>query len=96
MDAPVTPSIGSAEDRLPANRADIRASFQVVHESSAEATKLAAEKVATLGNQLRAFGADKARVETTFSMDPIYEQYRDKSGTLNDNERAASHLAPIS
>lgn len=88
MDAPVTPSIGSAETRLMANRAAIQASFQVVDESSAEATRLAAEKVANLGAQLRAFGADKARVETTFSMEPIYEQYRDKAGTLNDNERA--------
>ena len=88
MEAPVTPSIGSAQVRLRANRASIDASFQVVDENSAEATRLAADKIANLGAQLRAFGAEKARVETSFYMEPIYEQYRDKSGTLNDNERA--------
>lgn len=88
MNAPVTPSIGAAEVRLRANRASIDASFQVVDTSSAEATRVAAEKITNLAAQLRAFGAEKARVETSFYMEPIYEQYRDKAGTLNDNERA--------
>lgn len=88
MDQPILASSGFFRTDFPANRADFTATFQSVDKSSAKATGMSAEKVRALGAQLRAFGAEKARIETTFTMTPIYDQYRDRAGDLIDNERA--------
>jgi uncharacterized protein YggE len=88
MREPVIASIGYVQTEIPANRAGFSATFQVIDKTAPEATKAAADKVRALGEALRAFGADKVRVETTFTMRPIYDQYRDKDGNLIDNQRA--------
>jgi uncharacterized protein YggE len=88
MRDPVIASIGYVRVELPANRASFSATFQVVERSVPDATKAAAEKVRELGQTLRAFGQDKVQVETTFTMRPLYEQYRDKEGNLVNNQRS--------
>lgn len=88
MREPVIASIGHVRTEVPANRAVFRASFQTVKESAPEATAAAADQVRALGDQLRAFGADKVRVEATFSIRPLYDQYRDKDGNVLENQRA--------
>lgn len=88
MDQPIIASSGLVETDLRANRAQFRASFQVVDASAATATRGAAEKVRALGQALAAYGADRVRVETTFSMRPLYEQYRDREGNRIDNQRS--------
>ena len=88
MREPVIASIGYVQTEVPSNRASFSANFQVVDRTAPEATKAAADKVRQLGEALRGFGPDKVRVETTFTMRPIYDQYRDKDGNLIDNQRA--------
>jgi uncharacterized protein YggE len=88
MDQPIIASTGFVERELPTNRANFNASFQVVERTAAEATKKAADRVRELSLALIQPGADKVRVETNFSIQPIYEQYRDKEGNRIDNQRA--------
>ncbi|HEX8233244.1 MAG TPA: SIMPL domain-containing protein [Caulobacteraceae bacterium] len=87
MREPVIASVGHVRTETPANRARFAASFQVVDRTAEAATGKAAEKVRELGRALAAYGAERARVETTFSMQPIFDQYRDKEGNLLENRR---------
>jgi hypothetical protein len=87
MDKPVIPSVGHVWTEVPSNRASIDAVYQVVDRELGAATKAAADKVRALGQALEAYGADRVRVATTFEITPLYAQYRDKQGELNDNER---------
>lgn len=88
MDKPVMPSIGHVWTEVPANRADAAATYDVVDDQAADATKAAAGKVRALGQALEAYGADKVRITTTFTITPLYAQYKDKQGELNTNQRA--------
>ncbi len=88
MDKPIIASVGYVWAEVQANRATASAVYQVVDKDSAIATKAAADKVRALGQALEAFGADKVRIATTFSIQPLYTQYRDKDGQLNENARA--------
>lgn len=88
MDKPVIPSVGYVWTEVPSNRASIEAVYQVVDRDVGSATKAAADKVRALGKALEAYGAERVRVATTFEITPLYAQYRDKQGDLNDNERA--------
>ena len=88
MDKPIIASLGNVWTEVLANRANASATYQVVEKDSALATKAAADKVLALGQALEAYGQDKVRVATTFSIVPLYAQYRDKDGQINENERA--------
>jgi hypothetical protein len=88
MDKPIIASSGYVRAETLANRANFVATYQVVDRDQAAATKAAAAKVKALGGVLAAFGPDKVRTETTFDINPLYDQYRDKDGALIDNERA--------
>lgn len=88
MREPVIASIGSVRTEVPANRAGFSASFQTVKPTAAEATAAAADQVRALSDQLRAFGAERVRVEASFSIRPLYDQYRDKDGNVQENQRA--------
>jgi uncharacterized protein YggE len=85
---PVMASSGYVETEVAANRASFSANFQSVAKTAPEATKAAADQVRALSKTLGALGADRARVETSLSMQPLYEQYRDKEGNLQTNVRA--------
>jgi uncharacterized protein YggE len=88
MDQPIIASTGYVKADVLANRASFSASFQVVGKTAPEATKAAADKVRELGRALAAFDPSKVTVQTTFSMRPIYDQYRNREGNLVDNQRA--------
>ncbi|NEX92233.1 SIMPL domain-containing protein [Caulobacter sp. 17J65-9] len=88
MQEPVIASIGLVRTELPANRAAFTAQFQAVERTSAAAQQAAAAKVREIDSVLRAYGADKVRIETTLSTRPLYEQYRDKDGNILENQRA--------
>lgn len=88
MREPVIASLGLVRVELPANRARFSAQFSAVEHDAAAATRTAARKVADLDAALRATGADRVRLTTTFATRPLYNQYRDKDGNLIDNQRA--------
>jgi uncharacterized protein YggE len=81
-------SSGFAEVEVPSNRANFSAQFQVVDRDVATATRLASEKIKALGGVLSSYGAEKVRIETSFSTRPLFDQYRDKEGNLVENQRA--------
>lgn len=87
MREPIIASLGEVRAELPANRASFSAEFQAVERAAPDATKAAADKVQALVGALRAFDKDKVQVDTTFSTQPLYEQYKDKDGNLVTNDR---------
>jgi len=88
MDKPVIPAIGHVTTEVPANRAELAATYDAVDREVAAATKAAAAKARAISSALTAYGPDKVRIETRFTITPLYEQYRDKQGAMVDNERA--------
>ena len=88
MREPVIASIGSVRTELTANRASFSAEFSAVDRDVATATAKATDKIRAIDAALRALGADRASLRTTVSTTPLYEQYRDKDGNLQANERA--------
>lgn len=88
MDQPIIASTGYVKADILANRASFSASFQVVSKTAPEATRAAADKVKELGRALAAYDPSKVTVQTTFSMRPIYDQYRNREGNLVENQRA--------
>ena len=88
MREPIIAATGEVQTHISANRASFNAQFSSIDKNLATAQRAAADKVRVLARTLQAYGADKARVETSLSVDPIYEQYRDKDGNLQSNVRA--------
>lgn len=88
MRDPVIASIGHVRTEIAANRARFGATFQVVDRDVARASQQAAERVRALSRALEAYGADTVRVETTLTMRPLYEQYRDEQGNIRENTRS--------
>lgn len=88
MRDPVIASVGQVRVEIPANRASVTASFQSVDRSVTEASRAAAEQVRALSRALSAYGADKVRVETSVTTQPLYDQYRDENGVMRENTRA--------
>jgi uncharacterized protein YggE len=88
MRAPIIASTGYVQKEVLANRAGFNASFQGVEKTAADATRSATDQVRELMTALAALGPSKVRVTTAVSISPIYEQYRDKDGTLIPNQRA--------
>ena len=87
MREPIIASLGNIRTEIPANRASFSAEFQAVEHTAPEATGKAAAKVKAVIAALKAFDQDKVRVETTFSTQPLYEQYKDNEGNLRTNAR---------
>jgi uncharacterized protein len=88
MREPVIASVGRVRTELPANRAQVSASFQAVERTAEEATRKASDKVRELGRTLGAYGPERVQVETTFAMRPLYDQYKNKDGTVVENQRS--------
>lgn len=88
MRDPVVASMGQVRTEIPANRAEFEAQFSAVEKTAAEATTSASKRAQALDASLRSLGAERVRLATTFSTRPLYDQYRQKDGTLVDNQRA--------
>lgn len=87
MREPVIASIGMVRTELPANRASFSARFNAVAKSADAALAAAATKVGEIDAILRKLGPARVRITTTFSTQPLYEQYRDKDGNMQTNAR---------
>ena len=87
MREPVVAITGTVRTEVAANRAAFGARFNAVERSATDATAVAAKRARDLDQSLRALGADRVRLTTTFTTRPLYDQYRQKDGTLVDNQR---------
>lgn len=88
MREPVIASQGYVRTEVPANRARFGVRFSAVEKTAAEATTAATAKARALDQSLSALGVERVRLTTTLNTRPLYEQYREKDGTLVDNQRA--------
>jgi uncharacterized protein len=88
MKDPVIASMGHVRTEVPANRAQFAVRFSVVDKTAAAATAAATAKARALDAALAALGKDRVRLTTSLSTRPLYDQYRQKDGTLVDNSRA--------
>ena len=73
---------------LPSNRARFGVRFSAVERTAAAASTAAAKQARALDQSLAALGVDRVRLNTSFLTRPLYDQYRQKDGTLVDNQRA--------
>ena len=87
MREPVIASVGMVRTEIAANRASFSASFNAVAKTAEAALAEASAKVRGIDAALRKAGPERVRIATTFQTEPLYEQYRDKEGNLQDNER---------
>lgn len=87
MREPVIASIGSVRSETPANRARFEASFREVERDAPDATAKANARIAALDAELRALGANRVRLTTGFTTQPLFEQYRDRQGQVQENQR---------
>lgn len=88
MAQPVIASIGYVRFELRANRASFSANFQAVETTAAAAQRRAAQQVRGLSDALRAYGVERVRVTTILSLQPLYDQYRNRQGQIQENQRA--------
>ena len=88
MKDPVIASMGSVRTEVPANRARFAARFSAVEKTAAAATTAATAKARELDAALAALGKDRVRLTTSLSTRPLYDQYRQKDGTIVENQRA--------
>ncbi|ESQ93579.1 hypothetical protein ABAC460_00490 [Asticcacaulis sp. AC460] len=73
---------------VPANRATFSANFLSVADTVEKAQAQSIEKTRALQEVLARLGKDQVRVNTSFAMRTLYEQYRDKDGNRIENQRA--------
>ena len=88
MREPVVAASGSVRVELPANRATFGIRFSAVEHTAATASADAAKKAHDLDQSLSALGTERVRLRTVFETKPLYDQYRQKDGTLVENSRA--------
>jgi hypothetical protein len=80
--------MGHVRTEVPANRARFTVRFSMVEKTAAAATSAATAKARELDAAIAALGAERVRLGTSLSTRPLYDQYRQKDGTLVDNQRA--------
>ena len=88
MKDPVIASMGHVRTEVPANRARFAVRFSAVEKTAAAATTAAAAKARELDAALAALGKDRVRLTTSLATRPLYDQYRQKDGTIVENQRA--------
>jgi hypothetical protein len=83
----VIPQTGHVFAELPANRANVSATFLAVDDTVDKAQAKAIAQTKALQASLAKLGKDAVRVTTGFSMRALYEQYRDKNGNRIEDQR---------
>ena len=88
MKDPVIASMGHVRTEVPANRARFAVRFSAVEKTAAAATTAATAKSKELDAALAALGKERVRLTTSLATRPLYDQYRQKDGSIVENQRA--------
>ncbi len=88
MNQSVITQTGYVYAEVPANRATFSATFQTNADTVDKAQAKAIDKTRALNQALDKLGKDAVRVNTSFSMRALYEEYRDKNGNRIEDQRA--------
>ncbi len=87
-DKPVVEGMGRAIIEVNPNRASFSVTFVETEAQSSDATKLAVARAKLAYDAIRKVAGEKARVSTSVSVNAFYEQYKDKDGNIQTNDRA--------
>lgn len=83
----VVAQTGYVVTEVPANRASFTATFVNTDTTVDKAQAAAIARTRGLQEVLGRLGRDKVRITTSFSMSPLYQQYRDHDGNRVEDER---------
>lgn len=84
---PVIESIGRANMQVAPNRASFSVTYLETDKDAEDAMKLAVQRARLAYDTVKKIAGDKAIVQSSVSVDPYYEQYRDKDGYKIENDR---------
>ncbi len=85
---PVIESIGRANMEVEPNRASFSVTYLETDKDADDAMKLAVQRAKLAYETVKKTAGDKAIVQSSVSVDPYYEQYRDRDGNRIENDRA--------
>ncbi|MEZ5987348.1 MAG: SIMPL domain-containing protein [Hyphomonas sp.] len=85
---PVIESIGRAEMQVAPNRASFSVVYLETDKNSDDAMKLAVQRGKVAYDAIKKIAGDKAIVQSSVSVEPYYQQYRNKDGDKVENDRA--------
>ena len=84
---PVIEAIGRANMQVAPNRASFSVTYLETDKNANDAMKLAVQRARLAYETVKKIAGDKAIVQSSVSVDPYYEQYRDKEGYKVENDR---------
>lgn len=84
---PVIESIGRANTQVAPNRASFSVTYLETDKDAKDAMKLAVQRASLAYDTVKKIAGDKAIVQSSVSVEPYYEQYRDKDGYKIENDR---------
>ncbi|MCB9962994.1 MAG: SIMPL domain-containing protein [Hyphomonas sp.] len=85
---PVIESIGRANMQVAPNRASFSVTYLETDKDAEDAMKLAVQRGKLAYDTAKKIAGDKAIVQSSVSVDPYYQQYRDNDGNRIENDRA--------
>ena len=83
---PVIEALGRARVEVPPNRAEFNISFVETNKDAHKAMTESVERARIAFKAIKAVAGDNSHVQTSVSIDPYYDQYRDESGDYYENE----------
>jgi len=87
VDRPIIEVIGRANVEFAPNRANFSIKYFEVDTNSDEATRKVTDRVRPGLERARSLIGNKGTINATYSRTTLYEQYRDREGNRNENER---------
>lgn len=84
---PVIETIGMATVEFAPNRATFSVTYLAVENTAERATRAAADNARRGEQAIRATVSESVRISSQLSLEPLYEQYRDREGNRIDNTR---------
>lgn len=98
LDRSVIEAIGRAQIEALPDRARFSVTFEEVARESGAASRAAADRARLAAAAMRQRGGDSIVIRSDVSIQPIYEQYRDREGVRQDSARAdqiANYVARV-
>jgi uncharacterized protein YggE len=98
LDRSVIEAIGRAQIEALPDRASFSVTFEEVARESGAASAAAADRARLATAAMRQRGGDTLELRSNVSIQPIYEQYRDREGVRQDTQRAdqiANYVARV-
>lgn len=85
---PVIEAIGRANMQVAPNRASFSVTYMETDKDADDAMKLAVQRGKVAYDAIKKIAGDKAIVQSSVSVEPYYQQYRNKDGDKVENDRA--------